>query len=103
MVVVVGVAFDVRVDVDKSGEAVSSGVVVVGVVLSSSEVLKVAAVVSVVVEDSGASVVGVEVSSAKAVVGAVLGDDGRVMAGVLDALVSNSKNDSCSVELSCDS
>ena len=88
---------------DKSGEVVSSGVVVVGVVLSTSEVLKVAVVVSVGVEDSGASVVGAEVSSAKAVVGAVLGDDGGVVAGVLDALDSDAKIDSCSVELSCDS
>ena len=41
-----GVALSARLGVDKSGEAVSSGAVVVGVVLSTSEVLKVAVVVS---------------------------------------------------------
>ena len=44
-----------------------------------------------------------EVPSCEVVVGAVLGDDGGVVAGVLDALDSDSKIDSCSVELSCDS
>ena len=51
----------------------------------------------------GVVTVGAKVPFCEVVVGAVLGDDAGVVAGVLDALVSNSKNDSCSVELSCDS